>query len=221
MLSTLRTGKSNGGIWLLALHQRCSTDVLRGYKLQQSHLLTGLGTTAPHHTETLLMEEKRSSMRKKCFQLCSVIAVFLSIDVSIGFYRGKHSKCFPEYKKNGENERYNNIICLSTLLLWHQPALTQIVLLSWCTCVQLFALLLPSVPTCTCRVTFGSLRTGGRNPVIDHRPCRWATRLPHCYCWAHFYFSAAFNKLPKHSDSQVWPHTQKYNGFKRKRESAC
>lgn len=59
MLSTLRTGKSNGEIWLLAVHQRCSTDVLGGYELQQSNLLTGFGTTARYHTEMLLIEGKK------------------------------------------------------------------------------------------------------------------------------------------------------------------
>lgn len=87
MLSTLRTGKSNGEIWLLAVHQRCSTDVLGGYELQQSNLLTGFGTTAQYHTETLLIEGKQKSSTGKKTQLCTVI--LLSTAVSIGFYWGK------------------------------------------------------------------------------------------------------------------------------------
>lgn len=48
-------------MWFLAVHQRCSTDVLTGYELKQSNLLTdknGFGISAQCHIEMPLTEEK-------------------------------------------------------------------------------------------------------------------------------------------------------------------
>lgn len=60
MLSALGPGKSNRYIWLLAVHQRCSTDVLTGCELRQSNLLTdknGFGVSAQCHIEMPLTEK--------------------------------------------------------------------------------------------------------------------------------------------------------------------
>lgn len=61
MLSALRPEKSNRHIWLLAVHQRCSADVLTGYELKQSNPLTDknrFGISARRRLEMPLMEEK-------------------------------------------------------------------------------------------------------------------------------------------------------------------
>lgn len=61
MLSALRPEKSNRRIWLLAVHQRCSADVLTGYELKQSNPLTDknrFGTSAQRRLEMPLMDEK-------------------------------------------------------------------------------------------------------------------------------------------------------------------